>query len=133
MGKIRRKMERAGLALVSLIFHIIFYVCVAVLVFWLGKQSYQFGYQVFNQQAISPGEGEMVTVVIPQGASDYQIGQVLKVNGLVSDARVFYVQEILSNYRGKLNPGIYTLSTAYTPTRIMGVLAGEEEEEDKKG
>ena len=42
------------------------------------------------------------------------------------------VQELLSNYHGKLEPGTYLLSTAYTPTRIMGILAGDKEQEGAK-
>ena len=39
------------------------------------------------------------------------------------------VQEKLSNYSGKMRPGTYLLSTAYTPNRIMGILAGDAEQE----
>ena len=42
---------------------------------------------------------------------------------------VFCVQVRLYNYNGKLKPGTYLISTAYTPARIMGILAGETEEQ----
>ena len=35
----------------------------------------------------------------------------------------------LSTYHGKLQAGTYLLSTAYTPNRIMGILAGDDEQE----
>ena len=50
-------------------------------------------------------------------------------NGVIEDSLVFVVQEKLSNYSGKMRPGTYLLSTAYTPTRIMGILAGDAEQE----
>ena len=78
---------------------------------------------------MSPGAGQEVTEVIQEGSTVYEIGKTLESNGLIEDAKVFYVQEKLSNYRGKLNAGTYLLSTAYTPTRIMGILAGDEEQE----
>ena len=62
-----------GLFLASGVFRTAFYVCVALLIFWLGKSAYQFGYDVFNQQAVSPGAGQEVTVVIPDGASTYRL------------------------------------------------------------
>ena len=62
-------------------------------------------------------------------SSEYQIGEILEAKGLIKDAKVFYVQEKLSNYKGKLKAGTYLLSTAYTPTRIMGILAGDTEQE----
>ena len=129
MGNTRDQVGKAGLVIAGGVFRTALYICVAVLIFWGGKTAYQFGYNVFDQQAISPGAGQEVTVVIQEGSSVYDIGRILESKGLIEDAKVFYVQEKLSNYRVKLNAGTYLLSTAYTPTRIMGILAGDEEQE----
>lgn len=129
MANTKDRVGKAGMVLASGVFKIALYVCVVVLIIWIGRTTYQFGYDVFNQQAMSPGEGQEVTVVIPEGDSVYDIGRILERKGLVKDALVFYVQEKISNYRGQLKPGTYLLSTAYTPTRIMGILAGDEEQE----
>lgn len=127
MSNTRDQVGKAGLILAGGIFRTALYICVAVLVFWLGKSAYQFGYKVFNQQAVSPGAGQEVTVVIPEEASTYEIAKILKNKGLIEDSLVFYAQELLSTYRGELQSGTYLLSTAYTPTRILGILAGDEE------
>ena len=74
---------------------------------------------------MSPGEGQEITVVIKEDASLYGIAKTLQKKGLVKSAPVFYVQERLSTYHGKLKAGTYLLSTAYTPNRIMGILAGD--------
>ena len=95
MGDTKDRVGAAGVIVAGGFFKIALYVCVAVLVIWIGKVTYQFGYNIFNQQAMTPGEGQEVTVVIPEGSSEYQIG----------------------------------LSTAYTPNRIMGILAGDAEQE----
>ncbi|HJB30213.1 MAG TPA: endolytic transglycosylase MltG [Candidatus Blautia faecavium] len=129
MANTKDRVGKAGMVLASGVFKIALYVCVVVLIIWIGRTTYQFGYDVFNQQAMSPGEGQEVTVVIQEGDSVYDIGRILERKGLVKDALVFYVQEKISNYRGQLKPGTYLLSTAYTPTRIMGILAGDEEQE----
>lgn len=110
-------------------FRVVVYIAIVVLIAWLGKASYSFGYDIFNQQAMSPGDGQEVTVVIPEGASVYNIGRTLKKKGLIEDARVFYVQERLSVYKGQLKPGTYILSTAFTADQIMAVLAGVQEDE----
>ena len=128
MGNTRDQVGKAGLFVAGGIFRTAFYVCVAVLVFWIGKSAYQFGYNVFNQQAVSPGAGQEVTVVIPEGSSTYEVAKILKSKGLIEDSLVFYAQEKLSTYKGKMKAGTYLLSTAYTPTRIMGILAGDEEQ-----
>lgn len=128
MSDTKNRVGAAGVFLASGIFRIALYICAAVLVFWIGKSAYQFGYDVFNQQAVSPGEGQEVTVVIQEGSSLYKICRTLEKKGLIKDSLVFFVQERLSTYHGRLQPGTYLLSTAYTPNRIMSILAGEEEE-----
>lgn len=129
MASTRDKVGKAGVVLAGGVFRTALYICVAVLIFWIGKSTYQFGYNIFNQQPMSPGDGQEITVVIKEGSSVYKIAKTLENKGLIKDAKVFYVQELLSNYRGKLQPGTYLLSTAYTPTRIMGILAGDEDQE----
>lgn len=129
MGNTRERVGAAGVVVAGGFFRIALYVCVVVLIFWIGKSTYQFGFDVFNQEAMSPGEGQEVTVVIKQDSSVYKIAKTLESKGLIKDAKVFYVQEMFSNYHGKLRPGTYLLSTAYTPNRIMGILSGDTEQE----
>ena len=125
----RASVVAAGVVGAGTFFKSVLYICVIGLLFWVGKASYQFGHDVFNQQAMSPGEGQEVTVVIKEDTSLYKIAKTLQKKGLVKSATVFYVQERLSTYHGKLQAGTYLLSTAYTPNRIMGILAGDDEQE----
>ena len=125
MSDTRERAGAAGVVVAGTFFKIVLYICVI----WVGKASYQFGHDVFNQQAMSPGEGQEVTVVIKEDTSLYKIAKTLQKKGLVKSATVFYVQERLSTYHGKLQAGTYLLSTAYTPNRIMGILAGDDEQE----
>ena len=129
MSNVRDKVGNVGLFIASGAFHIAVLVLSVVLLIWLGKTAYSFGYQIFNEHAMSPGEGKAVTVVIQEGSSVYEIGKTLESKGLIDNAYVFVVQEFISNYHGKLQPGVHSLSTAYTPTRIMGILAGDKEQE----
>ena len=48
------------------VLRILLYVCVVLLIIWAGKTAYQLGYQIFNQQAMDPGDGREVTVVIKE-------------------------------------------------------------------
>ena len=129
MSDTRERAGAAGVVVAGTFFKIVLYICVIVLLFWVGKASYQFGHDVFNQQAMSPGEGQQVTVVIKEGASAYKVGKTLEQKGLIKDAAAFVVQERMSAYHGQIKAGTYLLSTAYTPTRIMAVLSGEESKE----
>lgn len=122
------KKDDAGVIVAGGFFRTAVYVAILVLIIWIGKTVYSFGYHVFNQQPMSPGEGQEVTVVIKEGASVYQIGKTLEKKKLIKDAKIFVVQEKLSVYKGKLKPGTYILSTAYNADRIMAILAGEEDD-----
>lgn len=131
MSNVKERAGAFGVALAGGVFKIALYACIVVLVLWLGKSSYEFGYNVFNQQAVSPENGQEVTVVITEGTSVYEVGKILERKGLIEDAKVFWVQELLSSYRGKMTSGTFLLSTAYTPNRIMAILSGEDEEGEK--
>ncbi|KUM96335.1 hypothetical protein AQI88_12780 [Streptomyces cellostaticus] len=89
---------------------------VVVLVFGggLGGVGY-FGYKFYqNRFGASPdyagsGNGEQVTVAIPQGAGGWAIGAKLKEAGVVESAAAF-VSALQANPRGKsLQDGVYTL------------------------
>ena len=129
MSNFRDKAGKVGLFVAGSAFHAALLVLSVVLLIWVGKIAYGFGYDVFNEHAMSPGQGKEVTVVIQEGSSPYEIGKTLESKGLIEDPYVFAVQERLSIYHGKLRAGTYVLSTAYTPTRIMGILAGDKEQE----
>ena len=126
MADTRDKLGRVGVFLAGGVFKIALYICIIVFLIWIGKSTYQFGYDVFNQQAMSPGEGQQVTVVVKEGSSAYNVGRTLEQKGLVKNALAFAVQERMSAYHGKIKAGTYLLSTAYTPTRILAVLSGED-------
>lgn len=85
-GETRDRVGAAGVAIASVFFKIALYICVIVLLFWIGKSAFQFGHDVFNQQAMSPGEGQEVTVVIKEDASLYGIAKTLQKKGLVKSA-----------------------------------------------
>ena len=131
MADTRDKVGRAGVFLAGGVFKTAVYIFIIVFLIWVGKSAYQFGYDVFNQQAMSPGEGQQVTVVIKEGASAYKVGKTLEQKGLIKDALAFTIQERMSSYHGQIKAGTYLLSTAYTPTRIIAVLSGEESKEDR--
>ena len=44
--------------------------------------------------------------------------------GLISDAKLFWLQERLSEYHGMIQPGTYDLSTNMTPDEMIQIMAG---------
>ena len=129
MGDTRDRVGNAGVIVAGGAFKIALYVCIVVLIIWLGRLSYQFGHDIFDQQPMSPREGQEITVVVKEDDSVYDIAKTLESKGLVEDAKVFWIQEKLSNYKGQMKPGNYLLSTAYEPSRLLAIMAGEAEQE----
>ena len=50
----------------------------------------------------------------------------------MADAKVFYVQLILSEHKDDWKPGIYDLNTSMHSEEIIATLAGISEEEEEK-
>ena len=99
-------------------------------VYKLSMTAYDYGFRIFGETAVSQGEGRVVTVTIPEGKSVMEIGELLVANGLIRDAKLFYIQEKVSAYKGELRPGIYELSTSMTAEEMMAIMAEEPEEEE---
>lgn len=113
------------------IIRILLYLCGIVLMIYLGKTAYGFGYDIFNQVPVAAtrAEGEAVTVVIKEGASVYEIGRELEKRGVLAESPlVFWVQERLSDYHGKLLAGSYILNTSNTVDEMFAILSGENTE-----
>ncbi len=99
-------------------------------IYKLGFKAYDFGYRVFAEEAITSEPGRDIKVKIPMGASAMDIGKILEMSGLIRDKNLFFIQERLSEYHGKLSPGEYTLNTSQTAQDMMKVMAAEDEEEE---
>ncbi|MBO4374708.1 MAG: endolytic transglycosylase MltG [Lachnospiraceae bacterium] len=110
-------------------------IAILVIAFSLIKKvcltSYDYGYRVFSERPMTEGVGFDNEVVIPVGSSAMDIGKILKNKGLIRDEKLFYIQVLLSSYRGKLNPGDYVLNTSMTAEDMMKVMAGADREENE--
>jgi Predicted periplasmic solute-binding protein len=110
---------------VMTIIKVVIYILIIILLFNLGKKAYSFGYAVFNKHPMSSEPGLDVTVTIRTDASVYEIGETLMRRGLIEDAKVFYVQELLSQYHGEIVAGTYILNTSYDVDQILQILAND--------
>ena len=95
-----------------------------------GKTAYSFGYLIFDQHpmAATEEEGQDVTVIVKEDDSVYDIGKNLKAKGLIEDPVIFWAQEKLSDYSGKIKPGTYLLNTYENVNQMLSVLSGENTE-----
>ena len=118
------------ITLVEKIIKVVVIAAVIVFVFRGATKAYDFGYRVFADEPVSVSGGRTITVGIAEGASVKEIAQMLEEKGLIEDAKLFVVQELLSAYHGEILPGIYDLSTDMTAEQMLAIMStpvGEEE------
>lgn len=95
------------------------------------SSCYDFGYRIFADKAKDPEPGIVKTVAIVDGKTDKEIGEILEEKGLIDDGFLFGIQVKFSEYRDKLKPGVYELSTAMSPYDMMAVMSATVEEESE--
>ena len=108
------KWNKVVFKFVSISFSILVALLVVVGLIELGSYCYDFGYRVFTESPVDEAPGRDVNVSVTADMSERDIGKMLKEEGLVEDANLFYAQLKLSAYSGKLKPGVYTLNTSMT-------------------
>lgn len=96
-------------------------------------KAYDFGYRVFAEEAMTTGEGRIISIYVEPDDSVMDIGKNLEEKGLIRDANLFFVQELLSENHGKINPGIYDLSTSMKSDEMLTIMAAEQEETEDDG
>lgn len=114
-------------------FRVIVMAIIIIYVYRMSMTAYDFGFRVFAEPAISKGEGRDVEVTVPMGKNTLEIGGILEDKGLIRDAKLFFVQEKLSAYRGRLAPGAYTLNTSMTASEMIEAMAQDSKEDDSEG
>lgn len=101
----------------------------AVLVMFIVKgvtAAYDFGYKVFADEPVSLDNGRTITVGISENASAKDVANMLEEKGLIGDAKLFVVQELLSAYHNEIKPGIYDLRTDMTAHEMLQIMASGE-------
>ena len=108
---------------------IIYALIAGAILFMIGqaKHYYDVGYGVFSQQGKDArGTGKVVMFTVEEGMTASKIGEKLEEEGIVESARLFVIQEKVSDYSGKYVPGTYALSSEMTTEEIMRVISGTE-------
>ena len=104
-----------------------FVIIVIMLISKYAKIAYSYGYQIFNQSAVSSGTGRTVSFTVKSGDDVDTIADNLAGLGLIKDKTLFKLQERFSEYHEKEKPGTYELSTAMTPEEMLTIMSGGQE------
>ncbi len=84
-------------------------------------KTFEYGEAIFSEKGMdSKGKGHDVVVTIPQDTTTSELGNILKVNGLIEDAGMFRIQALL--YELIITPGTYEFSTENNVEEIIGII-----------
>ena len=108
---------------------VLFCVLVVCGLYRVGLKSYDFGYRVYTEQAVSQEKGTEQIVQIKEDMGTKELAELLEEKGLVQEARLFYLQAKLSGF--DLQPGVYKVSTSMTARELMAAMTPAEEEAEE--
>ncbi len=119
-------------SIVEMVIKIVVFIFIAMFVIRTATAAYDYGFRVFAEKPMDVGEGRMISVSIGNADSAKEVGEMLQERGMIRDAKLFRIQELLSENHGKIQPGIYDLSTSMTVQEMLAVIAVEPEEEESR-
>ena len=117
---------------VELVIKVIALVFAVSYILKMAAAAYDYGYRVFAEEPVSLGEGRTISVSVEEPVSVKDVGKMLEERGLIRDANLFVIQELVSENHGKIQPGIYDLSTTMTAQEMVEVMAADAPEEDEE-
>ena len=119
-------------SILDTVIKIAIFVFLANIIYRGALMAYDYGFRIFTEAPVSIGEGRIISVEVKKDMDSRALGEMLQKKGLIRDSRIFFLQELLSEYRGKEIPGIYDLSTAMTAEEMLEVISQEVEEEEEE-
>ena len=112
---------------------VILVIC-AVVVMNVGKKAYDFGFRIFTEGPVAEAPGRDIIMSVDSGEGLTDVSKKLEEKGVTSDWMLFFIQAKLSEYKGKIEPGTYTLNNSLTTDELMAILTkADEEKKDGDG
>lgn len=118
------------ISIFSTVFKIVLAIIIVMLVYKWSISAYEYGQRVFSEPPMTVGVGRTITVVIEESDTVKEVSEMLEKKGLIRDAKLFRIQEFLSEYKDKIIPGTYELTTAMTTEEMLAVMAAKTETEE---
>ena len=118
-------------SIIETVIKIVVAVFVIMFVYDTAVTAYDYGYRVFAEEPMTVGEGRTISIYVREEDSVKDVGKTLENKGLIRDANLFVVQELLSEYHGKILPGIYDLNTSMSTEEMLGIMATEPEDAEE--
>ncbi len=122
--------EKLIFAVLGAIIKVAVVIAVVYIIYQGALTSYDYGYRVLTEPAMSVGEGRLVSISYSEDMSPFDLAEMMETKGLTRDSKLFVMQYFFSEYREDIKPGTYEVSTAMTAEEIMGVMAGNFPEDE---
>ena len=97
-----------------------------------GEKAYDFGFRIFTEGPVAEAPGRDIIMSVDKGEGLTDVSKKLEEKGITSDWMLFFIQAKLSEYKGKIEPGTYTLNNSLTTDELMAILT-KAETEKKEG
>ena len=118
-------------AVLGVLLKVLVAIVVIVVVYKGAVTAYDYGYRIFQEPPMTESPGTDIQVDITMGKSALQIGEILEDKGLIRDAYLFYIQNLLSHYKDELKAGSYILNTSMTMEEMMEIMSADSEGEQE--
>lgn len=115
-------------AIGAMLFKIILSAAIIIVAFKLAVSAYDFGFHLFADIPIDEvGSGRTVNVIISENQDSMEVGKMLEEKGLIRDAKMFYIQEMLSDYKNMITAGSYELNTEMSVEEMLATICSNAE------
>lgn len=120
-------------AVLGTIIRVVAVVAVIYLIYQGSEISYDYGYRIFTEPAMTSEEhAKTVRVTITSDMSAWDIGKLLESKGLIRDSKLFVLQYYLSENLKEVGPGVFDFNTAMTAEDMMAAMVQEKPEEEEE-
>lgn len=116
-------------AVLGTIIKVVVVAVVIMFVYRFSVSAYDFGFRLFGEEPMTQGEGVTISITVDEADSVMDVAAKLEENGLIRDAKLFFVQEKFSEYKGMISPGTYELNTSMTAEQMIEVMGAKTETE----
>ena len=120
--------QKALMSVASICLKVIVFIVIVLGLVSLGQTTYRYTHAVFSDAALEEAPGKTIRVKIPEDISGKKLAKVLEENGLVEDAKVFFVQMKMSDFGETVKAGTYELNTSMSPSEMFKILSSNGDE-----
>ena len=115
--------RKAAMRVGSICLKVAMLVLIVLGIIYLGQTTYRYTRAVFGNEAYEEAPGKNAKVNVPQDISAKEMAEILEENGLIEDAKVFYIQMKMEDFGDTVKAGEYELNSSMSPAEMFRILS----------